>query len=198
MTRREALDHFTLNMVVVEETSWVAVDQFGRQRGRSSEVSFYQGRHKIPLTTEEFLRTINAESYLDEYQSMRNRRRNWYITSAVMAGGALVFMTAALFMAGRDGRVAEAVTLPLMMGGLVAGGLFWLPCTIGMMTNVDPISPHEARRLGEEYNLELLHDLGLERDDMHDDADEEKAPGGLRVDLFFSGESGGIVLGFRF
>lgn len=200
MSRREAIEEFGERMLVFETRSYVTVDQYGRSRGPSQdEMRFYRGRYKVPMTIGEFLVAVDQEEYTERHEELMDKRRNRFLAAGVIAGGSLVAALAgtAILFSGTESAGLQNVGLGLLGGGIFVGLTVPLvPCMMGAATDTTPFQAHEARRLVDEYNRELLRELGLEAEELK----EEEGGGfdGLRVHLYSNGETRGVGLGFRF
>ncbi len=198
-SRADAVDRFTRDFVWAEDTRIVGVNQYGQAVSSSQHTNFYQGRHKRPLAGLEFYKTVGRDDLAGEYRSRRARRRGliWSGVGAQVVGLGLM-VGGIISMTDYDNMYDDGPLIIFGAGlGLTLVGM--IPMMIGMFTNPHPIQPHEAREIIEDYNLQLMRDLNLDREDLPQEDEDTPGMDSLRVNLFFSGDGDrGLALSFDF
>lgn len=197
--REDAIDQFTRRFVWSNQTTsqtLVIIDSIPIS-GTTTETTFYQGRHGRELSKGELYDVIGHPELAEEF---RTRRRRGHLLLWGGGIGSIGFGLAALGAAIYE-EDQEDRGYPLTIGLTIFAGISAIAMIPGYYydQNRDPLEPHQRNELIEEYNLQLLDDLGLRREDLprNDDRDRPSSDG-LRVDGYFTDDGGGITLGFTF
>ena len=172
---RDAFDEFT------REVIW---SQSVLYSSGQTETAYFKGRHQRTLEGADLYEAIGQPELARSY-NRRNRTSIALGTLGVLGtlGGVGLFLYGLTSPVGLTG-------LGISLGGLVAIG-------VGASIDPHPIESHETRELIEEYNLELLDRLEIDRRHLPDD-DDDMPDGDLYVSPYFNDDGGGLALQLTF
>jgi hypothetical protein len=191
-----ALQAFSERVVWFEGGNWVDAAS-GAVVGTWTQP--YQGKYKEPLVGREFYSTIGADDALADWDvNQRKARRNAAITAGVTGVATLSLALLAKNASSYEtGKIVGGVT-----GATLTGIFFWRRAARPWgARGHDPRTMPEKRRMAEEYNKELLQELGLTSQDLQSlSAPTAPPPPAVR---WFGGpmalpQGGGLTLGGAF
>ena len=156
-----ALQEFSERVVWFEGGNWVDSTS-GAVVGTWTQP--YQGKYKEPLNGREFYTTIGADDALADWDvNQRKARRNGAITAGVSGVATLSLALMAKNASSYEtGKIVGGITGATLTGIVFLGSV---PAAIGGKGK-DPRTMPEKRRMAEEYNKELLSELGLTNQDL--------------------------------
>ncbi len=166
----------------------------------TSAIEPYRGTGRAPLEGEAFYAYVGRRDLADRYVRSSAVRAGAIVVGTLVAAGGLGYASMNLRAAFDSGASPGRTTrMELGIGAVVIGVV---GAGIASFTSPRPVSDQEARRLGDEYNARLRHELGLEGEPgpapETPEPRPEEASTPLSVAPWVFGHGGGLALRIGF
>lgn len=152
---KKAQDEYDLNFIGFNE----GVTVNARTGGVMSTWAIpFQGKYRKPLEGVDFYKALGRDDLVKKYESANAARTSLMVAGLLVGGAGLLLPLVGPSLTGGDYLTSFSTFLipSLILVGVGTGaayaGIFWNP---------NPVTPTEARQLGDEHNIELRKKLGL-------------------------------------